>query len=812
MTSKRWVSGEVLVHSDLNALAAIADGALQSGSGSANYFATAGAASGSGPTLSAIGSSTNIPINITAKGNGFVVVTGGRLALGGVPSDTTWRRLSVGFSASALSGAGGSAAVVRGNLSGSATNALLGAALFTAVDSDSVNAASGFQSNYFGHAVTTGAIGGRTVHTSRLDIKANVNPGTMQYYTAGAWHTVASGGLGGVHFGSLGAVFGGNILAELRRAAGGLPGAGMNINQLVSSENNLASEYGTASFWTHGFQSVLLDNHVTAGIASDAAWVVASQPLTGGYHRTFVKFGAVNGIWAGGPGTQAITTGPTSLTTRPYRVADFISMPDLTIDRFAWRTATTSIGGQVTGGVQLLARDGVTAETAVVASIAVLDPGCYTAGATPTITIDAPPGSGTTATAAGTSYQATRIGRVNTGGGGFVGGELISDLGGTGTGAWMQVIKVNTASEATDMQLLKAAFAGEINDTVLTVSSVAFGALGVGDVIDGGTTINGTYITSLGTGTGGTGTYNVSRSQTVAAGTLVAPIGNVDGSGNYTTVSGSGSSTSVITTAAIVTGSISGTNLTVDAVTLGTLRANQTISGAGITAGTKIVSQTSGTTGGVGVYVVDTSQSASSTEITAKATAPTISLNFGFRTVGVTAAGSNYPEFPPPMARGTNSGRIRAPILAVTMTGTVAPLNLGIGYANHIRITGSAAAGGAVTATAVGADTNLDHIVQAKGTGRVYLKGRLKIESPGAGGVLMTIDDDGVTMINDVDSVDGFKTGGLRVVGERATGWGAPTGTATRTSFATSSVTLEQLAQRVKALVDDLTTHGLIGA
>lgn len=35
-------------------------------------------------------------------------------------------------------------------------------------------------------------------------------------------------------------------------------------------------------------------------------------------------------------------------------------------------------------------------------------------------------------------------------------------------------------------------------------------------------------------------------------------------------------------------------------------------------------------------------------------------------------------------------------------------------------------------------------------------------------------------------------------------GWGDPTGTATRTTFATGSVTLPQLAERVKALIDDL--------
>lgn len=50
------------------------------------------------------------------------------------------------------------------------------------------------------------------------------------------------------------------------------------------------------------------------------------------------------------------------------------------------------------------------------------------------------------------------------------------------------------------------------------------------------------------------------------------------------------------------------------------------------------------------------------------------------------------------------------------------------------------------------------------------------------------------------------------VVSQRQTGWAAPTGTATRTTFNTATVTLAQLAERVKALIDDLLTHGLIGA
>jgi len=56
-----------------------------------------------------------------------------------------------------------------------------------------------------------------------------------------------------------------------------------------------------------------------------------------------------------------------------------------------------------------------------------------------------------------------------------------------------------------------------------------------------------------------------------------------------------------------------------------------------------------------------------------------------------------------------------------------------------------------------------------------------------------------------------FVVGLNQVVSARRTGWAVPTGTATRTTFATSTVTLSELAETVKALIDDLTAHGLIG-
>jgi hypothetical protein len=79
--------------------------------------------------------------------------------------------------------------------------------------------------------------------------------------------------------------------------------------------------------------------------------------------------------------------------------------------------------------------------------------------------------------------------------------------------------------------------------------------------------------------------------------------------------------------AASATASISGTNMTVTAVASGTLVPTMLIAGTGITAGTRIVSQTSGTTGGVGVYVVSVSQTISSRAITGSQSgiSPTVS-------------------------------------------------------------------------------------------------------------------------------------------------------------------------------------------
>ena len=86
---------------------------------------------------------------------------------------------------------------------------------------------------------------------------------------------------------------------------------------------------------------------------------------------------------------------------------------------------------------------------------------------------------------------------------------------------------------------------------------------------------------------------------------------------------------------------------------------------------------------------------------------------------------------------------------------------------------------------------------------RITSDGKVGIGTSSPGYLL---DVDGI-----VNTTASFRVNGVFVVGARQTGWTAPTGTATRTTFATASVTLPQLAQRVHALIDDLIAHGLIG-
>lgn len=65
-----------------------------------------------------------------------------------------------------------------------------------------------------------------------------------------------------------------------------------------------------------------------------------------------------------------------------------------------------------------------------------------------------------------------------------------------------------------------------------------------------------------------------------------------------------------------------------------------------------------------------------------------------------------------------------------------------------------------------------------------------------------------------VDSNPSFTTvkiSGTKVLDARRIGWTAWTGSATRTTFDTTTATLTNVAEAIKAIIDDLIAHGLIG-
>jgi hypothetical protein len=133
-----------------------------------------------------------------------------------------------------------------------------------------------------------------------------------------------------------------------------------------------------------------------------------------------------------------------------------------------------------------------------------------------------------------------------------------------------------------------AVFTGVVSGTTLTVTSVNSGTLAVGQHFFAVGALQETVITALGSGSGGVGTYTLGLSQTIASSQM------------YTSSAG-----------AIVTASISGTTMTVTAVSSGTLYVGQTIQGAGITTQTIITALGTGT-GGAGTYTVNNSQTVGS--------------------------------------------------------------------------------------------------------------------------------------------------------------------------------------------------------
>ena len=156
---------------------------------------------------------------------------------------------------------------------------------------------------------------------------------------------------------------------------------------------------------------------------------------------------------------------------------------------------------------------------------------------------------------------------------------------------------------------------------------------------------------------------------------------------------------------------------------------------------------------------------------------------------------------------------------SATTASSQARVDLATGTANSFAIYSvtESGAGSSVCELSCGSGVSQGFFVTSGSTTApiVFRQGgteRMRIASDGAVGLGTDAPTHRLHVDGAVRVTSEYRVGANHVVGARRTGWGAPTGTATRSGFDTAAVTLPNLAQRVKALIDDLTTHGLLGA
>lgn len=125
------------------------------------------------------------------------------------------------------------------------------------------------------------------------------------------------------------------------------------------------------------------------------------------------------------------------------------------------------------------------------------------------------------------------------------------------------------------------------------------------------------------------------------------------------------------------TASIASDIMTVTAVSSGSIVVGAVISGTGVTSGTQVVEQISGTTGGVGVYAVSASQVVASTTVSATYGTMTVTdVTSGTVSVGQTVTGTDVATGTVVTALGTGEGLDGTYIVNLTQTVTSETLTL----------------------------------------------------------------------------------------------------------------------------------------
>jgi len=408
------------------------------------------------PTITVDGALADIDAKVYGKGEGYLNTT--KLFIGSAavrplidPKTTVYMRTTTN-----LYGSGWSAWSATGNFTGTITSSLSGLYLI-GVDADTVNATGQGIDILRVYSVQTGGTGARVGLSSSHIISSAVSVQDNQFHVGLFGSYRAEAAMGGQANNPRGNIFGFNTIGGLRR------GAQSNVNSVVGAEINTFIDLYTPPLWHITMQlvpggDITTTTHAGRGSHIDTALAIAEVATATAQYRTGITFGAPNGTWAFATDSQLITTLPTALAGGggSYVAADGIAWKDITFGRVYYEFANASLdsdgnsGAQVAGGVTLQARDGVYAKTAVVASWTVIDGGLFSgSGAAPTLVVDDPPSSGTTATAAIATCGAGRVQDIPAGGSGYAVDNILTVVGGTGTATTLRVRGVDANGAVT---------------------------------------------------------------------------------------------------------------------------------------------------------------------------------------------------------------------------------------------------------------------------------------------------------------------------------------------------------------------------
>jgi hypothetical protein len=422
------------------------------GSASTNYFTAAGSASY--PTIQAAGASTDIDAKVLGKGLGYLNTT--KLFVGepGVRAVIDTRSTVYLRTSTTYTGGNPYSLFAGGIYSGTGSGDVQ---LMSFLADDTItNGSTMFRVH---HNLGTNAGGAHTALSAGLTIASPVDAG------AGSNFQVALGSIirvtatnGGIPGNPKGNNFAGNDIAVAGNGAGG------HVFSLIGREASTTISGRVGVEYHIGISSVL-HYDITGGNLHEArGWVQDTAFLIGSARNDLATVGWRIGLGVGNPtgwvfdaDSRLIATEPVTAafasSSRDYELADVIDMTGLSaINRAFYIMNGASLdgngnsGAQVAAGVSLQTRSAINAKTAVVATVTPLLPdggGLYSASGVPTVAIDAPPGSGTTATATIATHAAQEILSMTNGGTGYSVDQILTQSGGTGTAATVRVLRVD---------------------------------------------------------------------------------------------------------------------------------------------------------------------------------------------------------------------------------------------------------------------------------------------------------------------------------------------------------------------------------